>query len=165
MTAAIYRARLTTLPIRGEETRRAEVATEMLQTGDWIVPRQQGQPFLSRPPLGSYPIAVLEMVLGTGSLLAVRLPSVIATWLTTLLIYGYSRRFLSRLGSLAAGFAFATMGMVLQLGRLAETDAIFTFFVSGSLLLWHWGYTANPAAVATDLALARGISFRWPRGA
>ena len=118
VTAAIYGARLTTLPIRGEETRRAEVATEILQTGDWIVPRQQGQPFLSRPPLGSYPIAVLEMLLGTGSLLAVRLPSVIATWLTTILIYGYSRQFLSRLGALTAGFAFATMGMVLQLGRL-----------------------------------------------
>jgi 4-amino-4-deoxy-L-arabinose transferase-like glycosyltransferase len=145
VTAAIYGARLTTLPIRGEETRRAEVATEILQTGDWIVPRQQGQPFLSRPPLGSYPIAGLEMLLGTGSLLAVRLPSVIATWLTTLLIYGYSRRFLSRLGALTAGFAFATMGMVLQLGRLAETDAIFTFFVSGSLLLWHWGYATDAA--------------------
>src|SRR2546421_1803393 len=88
--AAIYGARLTTLPIRGEETRRAEVAIEMLATGDWVVPRQQGQPFLSRPPLGSYPIAAFEMLLGTDSLLAVRLPSVIATWLTTLLIYGYS---------------------------------------------------------------------------
>jgi 4-amino-4-deoxy-L-arabinose transferase-like glycosyltransferase len=146
VTAAIYGARLTTLPIRGEETRRAEVATEILQTGDWIVPRQQGQPFLSRPPLGSYPIAALEMLFGASSLLAVRLPSVIATWLTTLLIYGYGRQFLSRLGSLAAGFAFATMGMVLQLGRLAETDAVFTLFVSGSLLLWHWGYVRNSEA-------------------
>ena len=36
--------------------------------------------------------------------------------------------------------------MVLQLGRLAETDAIFTFFVSSSLLIWHAGYAANPAA-------------------
>src|SRR5437763_15140460 len=75
-TAAIYGARLTTLPIRGEETRRAEVAIEMLATGDWVVPRQQGQPFLSRPPLGSYPITALEALLGTDSLLAVRLPSV-----------------------------------------------------------------------------------------
>src|SRR6202035_5031438 len=108
-TAAIYGARLTTLPIRGEETRRAEVATELLQTGDWIVARRQGQPVLSPPPRGSYPIAGFEMLLGTGSLLAVRLPSVIATWLTTLLIYAYSRQFLSRLGALTAGFAFATM--------------------------------------------------------
>jgi 4-amino-4-deoxy-L-arabinose transferase-like glycosyltransferase len=141
--AAIYCARLTTLPIRGEETRRAEVATEILRTGDWIVPREQGVPFLSRPPLGSYPIALLEMLWGTGSLLAVRLPSVVATWLMTLIVYGYSRRFLEPLGALAAGFAFATTGMVLQLGRLAETDALFTLFVGGSLLLWHWGYSSR----------------------
>ena len=141
--AAIYGARLTTLPIRGEETRRAEVATEILRTGDWIVPREQGAPFLSRPPLGSYPIALLEMLWGTGSLLAVRLPSVVATWLMTLIVYGYSRRFLEPLGALAAGFAFATTGMVLQLGRLAETDALFTLFVGGSLLLWHWGYSSQ----------------------
>ncbi len=96
--AVIYGARLTTLPIRGEETRRAEVATEILRTGDWIVPREQGAPFLSRPPLGSYPIALLEIHLGSGSLLAVRLPSVVATWLMTLIVYGYSRRFLEPLG-------------------------------------------------------------------
>jgi 4-amino-4-deoxy-L-arabinose transferase-like glycosyltransferase len=143
VTAATYGARLTALPIRGEETRRAEVATEILQTGDWIVPRQQGQPFLSRPPLGSYPIALFELLFGEGSLWAVRLPSVLATWLTTLLIYGYGRQFLSRFGALSAGFVFATMGMVLQMGRLAETDAIFTLLVSGSLLLWHWGYSCH----------------------
>jgi len=28
---------------------RARVAYEMLQTGDWIVPRQQGEIYLSRP--------------------------------------------------------------------------------------------------------------------
>jgi 4-amino-4-deoxy-L-arabinose transferase-like glycosyltransferase len=143
VAAAIYFPRLTDLPIRGEETRRAEVAREMLHTGDWVVPRQQGVPLLSRPPLGSYPIALGMRIWGDASLLAVRLPSALATWLTTLLIYGYSRVFLARLGALAAGLAFATMGQVLTLGRLAETEAIYTLLVSGSLLLWHWGYSRS----------------------
>ena len=52
VTAAIYGVRLTTLPIRGEETRRAEVATEILQTGDWIVPRQQGAAVLEPAAAG-----------------------------------------------------------------------------------------------------------------
>jgi 4-amino-4-deoxy-L-arabinose transferase-like glycosyltransferase len=30
---------------------------------------------------------------------------------------------------------------VLELGRLGETDMMFTFFVTGSLLLWHYGWT------------------------
>ena len=113
---ALYGARLTALPIRGEETRRAQVACEMVQTGDWIVPRQQGQPLLSRPPLGNYPIALAAIAFGDCSLLAVRLPTMLATWLTVLLIYGYGRLFLSRLGALAAGLAYAHDGAGSGLG-------------------------------------------------
>src|SRR5262249_22209096 len=50
--------------LRGEESRRAQVAVEILRTGDWIVPRQQGELFLSRPPAGSWPIAFFGMLRG-----------------------------------------------------------------------------------------------------
>lgn len=142
----LFGARLTAVPIRGEETRRAQVACEMLAGGDWIVPRQQHQPLLSRPPLGSYPIALAAIVLGDCSLLAVRLPTAFASWLTVLLIYGYGRLFLSRLGALASGLAYATMGQVLVLGRLAETEATFTLLLSGALLIWHLGYWRSQSA-------------------
>jgi 4-amino-4-deoxy-L-arabinose transferase-like glycosyltransferase len=137
----IYFTRITTLTIRGEESRRARVAVEILESGDWIVPTQQGQIYLSRPPLGSYPIALLGMLRGKVDLLAVRLPTVTAVLLTCVLIYGYARTFLSANGSLAAALAFGTMGQVMEIGRLAETEATFTLLVAGSLLLWHWGYS------------------------
>ena len=140
LVAATYFSRLTTLPLRGEEPRRAMVAREILWTGDWIVPLQQGEPFLSRPPLGSYPIAGLGLLFGEVTPLATRLPTAIATLLTTLLIYAYSRQVLSRIGALGAAISFATMGQVLQLGQLAETEATFTLLVASSLLVWHAGY-------------------------
>jgi 4-amino-4-deoxy-L-arabinose transferase-like glycosyltransferase len=132
--------------LRGEESRRAQVAVEILHTGDWIVPRQQGMPFLSRPPAGSWPIAVLGWLRGDVDVAAARLPSLVCILLTSLLCYIYARQFLSPVGALAAGAGFATMAQVLQLGRLAETEAIFTFFVSGSLLVWHGGHMKNPRA-------------------
>lgn len=140
LVVATYFSRLTTLPLRGEEPRRAMVAREILWTGDWIVPLQQGEPFLSRPPLGSYPIAWLGLLFGEVTPLATRLPTAIATLLTTLLIYGYTRQVLSRIGALAAAISFATMGQVLQLGQLAETEATFTLLVASSLMVWHAGY-------------------------
>ncbi len=143
LTMAIYFSRLTALPIHGEETRRAEVAIEMVRTGDWIVPRQQNVPLLSRPPLQCWPIALVTKLTGDCPLWATRLPSVLATLLTTLLIYVYGRQFMSKSGALAAGLAYATTGMVLQLGRLAETDAVFTLLVASSLLVWHWGYSSG----------------------
>jgi 4-amino-4-deoxy-L-arabinose transferase-like glycosyltransferase len=141
LASAIYFSRIADLPIRGEETRRAMVAWEIVQTGDWIVPRQQGAPFLSRPPVGSWPIAWLTAATGDLSLVAVRLPSVLATVLTTLLVYTYSRQFLSRLGALSSGLAYSTFAQVLQLGRVAETEALFTLLVSAALLSWHHGYS------------------------
>ena len=96
LTAVIYFSRIADLPIRGEETRRAMVAAEILRSGDWIVPREQGAPFLSRPPVASWPIVWATWATGDLSLIAVRLPTILATLLTTLLVYGYSRQFLSR---------------------------------------------------------------------
>jgi 4-amino-4-deoxy-L-arabinose transferase-like glycosyltransferase len=143
----VYATTLTDLPIRGEESRRAQIAREMQQTGDWIVPRQQGEPFLSRPPLGNWLIALTILARGDCDVIAVRLPSVLATLLTTLLIYAYGRTFLPRLGALASAIVYATMVQVMELGGLAETEAVFTFLLSASLLVWHWGYARRwPAA-------------------
>jgi len=134
-----YFMRAGELPLRGEEPTRAQSALEMVERHDFIVPREQGEPFLIRPPLQFWLIAASCQALGSWGPWAVRLPSVLATLLTTLIIYGYSRTFLSRLGALAAAVAFATLADVFQMGRQAETEAVFILFVSGALLVWHWG--------------------------
>ena len=51
IVSTIYGARLGRQPIVGEESRWATGAREMLATGDWIVPRQQGVVFPERPPM------------------------------------------------------------------------------------------------------------------
>ena len=135
-----YFTRMTDLTIRGEESRRGLIAREMLTTGDWIVPRCQGEPLFSRPPLQNWLIAAIAIARGDVDAVALRLPSDVAMLLTVLLIYGYARMFLSRLGALTAGLAYASMGQVLELGRMGETDAVFTLFISGSLIGWHLCY-------------------------
>ncbi len=164
----VYFTRLTTLTIRGEESRWAQVAYEMRQTGDLIVPRQQGQPFPDRPPLNSWAMILVSAVLGEWNLAAVRLPAVLATTATTLLVYWYTRQFLTRTAALAAGAAYATMAQVLQLGRLAESDALLTLCVSASLLVWHAGYMRRWPIAATwaagyALAALAGLA-KGPQG-
>lgn len=127
------------LPLRGEESTRAQMAFEMVARKDFLVPRAQGEPFLIRPPLQMWAIAATAFALGNWSEWTIRLHSLLATLGATLLVYGYSRTFLGRLGSLASGLAFASFGDWFQMGRQAETEAIFTFLLGGALLLWHWG--------------------------
>ena len=151
IVAGAYSWHMTELPIRGEESRWTKIGCEMLQTGEWSTPRLQGVPYVTRPPLGSWLIALGAWWRGSADLVAVRLPSVLATLLTVILIYGYGRGFLSRFGALTAAAAFATMGQVLELCRLAENEAVFTFFLASALLLWHCGHTRGWPATRTWL--------------
>ncbi|MDZ4780381.1 MAG: glycosyltransferase family 39 protein [Planctomycetia bacterium] len=168
LACAIYLPGLTRLSIRGEESRRAQVAAEILRTGDWIVPRQQGEIYLSRPPLGSWPIAALASWRGEMDVLSVRLPAALATIATCLLLYLYARRWLTPLGALTAGAAFGSMAQVLELGGLAETESTLTLLVAASLLCWHAGYvsatrSAWPWVVGYALAALAGLA-KGPQG-
>jgi 4-amino-4-deoxy-L-arabinose transferase-like glycosyltransferase len=138
-----YFFRAGSLPIRGEEPRWAQVAFEMLYWGDGVVPREQGDPFLSRPPLHSWLIAGSSLLFGQRGVWVVRLPSLLAMVLTAVLIYAYGRTFLSRLGALASAVAFATLGEMFQTGRQAETEPVFILLLSASLLVWHVGMVRN----------------------
>ena len=139
LVLGLYATRLTDLSIRGEESRRGRIAWEMIHGGDWLVPRVQGLPRLSRPPMQYWVVAMVGEFRGRVDAVAVRLPSVVATLLTVLLIYAYGRCWMSRTGAFTAGAMYATFAQVLQLGRLGETEALFTFLLSAALLVWHMG--------------------------
>lgn len=144
-----YFLRAGDLTIRGEESRWATVAQEMIQDGDWIVPRQQSEPFLSRPPLGNWLIAIVTLMRGECDVWAIRLPTLLAVLATTLLVYAVGRSFLGRLGAFAAALAFATMGEVLQMGRVAETDLLFTCLLGSAVLIWLRGECRGGATTLT----------------
>ena len=141
--------RLGALSLRGEESRRALIGVEMLQTGDWLVPTQQHHPVYFRPPLQNWAIAVSTLICGECNAWAARLPSVLALLAMTVILYGYGRSFLSRTGALATAIAYPTMAEVLQLSGQAETEAMFTLFIGTSLMIWHWGYTCGWSETAT----------------
>jgi 4-amino-4-deoxy-L-arabinose transferase-like glycosyltransferase len=150
IVATFYLARLADQPLVGEETRWANGAREMLATGDWIVPRQQGQVFPERPPMTMWLIAIAGYFRGgVVDAVAIRLPSVLAVVLTTLVVYAYARTLISGFAAFVAAIAYASMAQVLQIGRMGESEAVFTLLVSSSLLLWHLGYLRGWPPLAT----------------
>lgn len=133
----IHGARVFDQPIRGEESRWARGGVEMLESGNWIVPTQQLTVFPERPPLNSWTMALASVVFGEMNSLAVRLPSLISTLLTCVILYAYLRRWLPSAGAAVIASVFATMGQVLQLGHLGESEAMLTMLIAASLLGWH----------------------------
>jgi 4-amino-4-deoxy-L-arabinose transferase-like glycosyltransferase len=139
LVVAAYFVRAAELPLRGEEPTRAQIAFEMVYWHDWLIPRVQGEPLGIRPPLQNWINAGCCVAVDSWGVYAIRLPSVLATLLTTLLIYGYARLGLGRVGAFGAAVAFATMADMFKMGLYAETEPLFILLVSASLMLWHWG--------------------------
>ena len=110
----------------GEEGRRVMAAREMLSSGDFILPRVFGEPYLNKPPLYPWLTAVVGFVRGEVDAISVRVPALVATLLTgTWLLWAGIHLGLRRAGVLATLF-FVLCPMVMRKASLGETDLLLT---------------------------------------
>ncbi len=137
LVTLLYGINLERISVRGEESRRGRTAWEMIEYNDWVVPRLQGEPRLTRPPFSFWMIAASYGFTGEVDAFSIRLPSVLAVLLTTLVLYAYTANILNPTAGLFAAIAYMTFGQVIQLGRLGESEAIFTALMGASLLTAH----------------------------
>jgi 4-amino-4-deoxy-L-arabinose transferase-like glycosyltransferase len=146
--AGIYLPALDSVPLEHEEPRRALPALHMLSSGDWLVPRVGSEPYLHKPPLLNWLIALSFAATGTRSEAAARLPSVLATAALALTILtGAGRCWLARAagGRLAAVFFLTNLAMM-ETGRLAELEALYVALTGIALVLWlgAWHRQCSP---------------------
>ena len=146
--AGIYLPALGSLPLVHEEPRRALPALHMLSSGDWLVPRVGSEPYLHKPPLLNWLIALSFAATGSRTEAAARLPSVLATATLALTIVTVAGRgWLARAaqGRLAAIFFLTNLAMM-ETGRLAELEALYVALTGIALVLWlaAWHRRLNP---------------------
>ena len=135
--AGIYLPGLGTLQLQHEEPRRALPALHMLVSGDWLVPRVGSDPYLRKPPLLNWAIALSCKWTGRVSEWAVRLPSVLATFALAITIVGVAgRRWLGLEGGVIAAVFFLVNFTMIETGRLAELEALYVAFTGIALVLW-----------------------------
>ena len=134
--AGIYLPGLGSVPLKHEEPRRALPAVHMLATGDWLVPRVGANPYLRKPPLLNWLIALSYRAAGGRSELATRLPSVLATLALALTVVVTGRCWLGAAGAVLAALFFLTNFAVMESGRLAELEALYVSLTGMALMLW-----------------------------
>jgi 4-amino-4-deoxy-L-arabinose transferase-like glycosyltransferase len=115
-----------------DEGRNAEVAREMLESGRWGVPHFNGLPYLDKPVLLFWMIAIAFRAAGVGEG-AARLPSALATIATMLLTYDLGTVLLGRRRGLVAALVLVTTPMVLAFARIVIFDSLLTALVAGAL--------------------------------
>jgi len=166
-----------------DEGRNAEVAREMAQSRDYLVPHLNGLPYLDKPIVYFAAAAGLVALLGPTET-AARLPAYLATLATVALLAWFARRRWGEDAAWVVALAYATMVMPLAYARaaifdstltLCTTAAILWFFEGWSIAAWAamgvGALTKGPIALAIPLlvvvphALATGAPvrplFRW----
>ncbi len=141
-----------------DEPRFAEAAREMIQSGDYIVPHFNGAPRYDKPPLIYWCQALAFEMFGENAF-AARLPSLVATAATAVLIYTWGIRLGREWVGLAAALCYSLCLQTTQQGRVATADALLIFFMTlaafvGWLIVRPRSDARAPLACCAVLALA-----------
>ena len=141
-----------------DESRYAEIPREMLQHGDWITPRLQGEPYLEKPPLLYWITAVSFQLFGVHDW-AARLPPALAVHGTILVLYFLGRRGFGEAAAFRGALMLSLAPGFVSIGRLLIIDGVLTFCTTLAL-----SAPSRPCAVAVALELVAAVGGRmWPR--
>lgn len=116
------------------EARRAIPAANIIKDGDWLLPKLNGELYITKPPLLYWLSATLSHFFGIVNEWTARIPSALSAFATAMLVFVYTRR---HYGVWAALFALqiviANAG-ISMLGRQAGIEMLLSFLCFSSLI-------------------------------
>ena len=126
-----------------DEPRYAEVAREMLLTGEYLVPHLNGDLYTQKPPLQFWAMAASARLTGKLDEAAARLPAVLSAIAALVLVHKLGARLFGRRAGWLAAAAFATCSKVLWQGRIGQIDMLLVALVAAAVWFWLRSWTEN----------------------
>ncbi|WP_433740960.1 ArnT family glycosyltransferase [Pseudomonas putida] len=121
----------------GPETRWANIALQMLQSGDYLDPYLKGLPYYDKPLPSYWLITATAHLMGGLGHWSLRLSSVVAAWLSIWLVYLVGQQLYSKGTGLIAGWFLATTFFFVFWARVATADILTVCGVLASVW-WYW---------------------------
>jgi 4-amino-4-deoxy-L-arabinose transferase len=134
-----------------DEGRYAEVAREMLATGDFLTPRLDGRPHYTKPPLTYWAIAASIRAFGRSEG-AVRLHLAVSFAATVLLVAALGGRIWDRRTGLCTGLVYATAIIPFAAASVVTPDTLLVLWQALALYAFWRGFEAE----------TRGGRWLWP---
>jgi len=146
--------------VNPDEGRYAEIAREMVASGDWLTPRLDGLKYFEKPPLQYWATATAFTVFGQHEWTA-RLWPATTGLLCVILVYFTGARLFGRQAGLLAAAVLASSLLFLLIGHINTLDMGLCLFlqagVSGFLLAQHEPARARRIMLFTWAALALAV--------
>ena len=115
----------------------AMVGQEMIWRNDWITPHLNGSPYLNKPPLLYWLIAIATSIFGSSELSA-RLPIGIAGWLGIVIAWKWARELWGISSSRVAALMLSvTMGWFIFTHQILIDVLLATLVMSSNYFLWR----------------------------
>ena len=157
-----------------DEGLHASIAQEMVESGNWIVPRLLGEPYFERPIFYFWAMAASLKIFGMSAA-AVRLPGLLFGMFNTLTTAAVGWRILGRRIGLIAGLFYASMILPMALFQLPDCDSALLTWVNLALLcfwesdrgissrrasgtMYSWSWTAAAGVVLGLAILTKGLA-------
>lgn len=118
----------------------AAAAREMLRRGEWVTPLYQGHPWFEKPIL-LYWMAI-PSIAAFGEAVGPRLPSVLCSAGTLLLVFAAARRWLGEASGRTSVLVLGSSILAVGAGRMMLADPPLILFLSAALLLF-WASLTN----------------------
>ena len=148
----------------GTEGRRVQIAVEMVERGDWLVPTLGHEPTWAKPPLHYWLLATILRWFGDHPML-LRLPSVLGAWFAAWLAGELLRRWFGPVEGWIGALGIVCAPLVVFSWSTAEIDPLFASLVAASLWALATG-VARLAAASISLVTSgspRGFGSERPR--
>ena len=149
-----------------DEPRFAQVAREMLQSGDYLVPRMNGQPYTEKPPMLFWMAAAFSLPFGDVTEFTARLPLALAGIATVILTYLLARRMFDPRLAFWSSLILITNQRFWWQARFGQIDMLLTVFVTACILcLWRWHESRKQRwLVGFYLTMAAALLTKGPPG-
>jgi 4-amino-4-deoxy-L-arabinose transferase-like glycosyltransferase len=133
LPAAVLYPSLGHMLLEPDEARYAQIPKEMLEDGSWVVPTLHNEPYLDKPPLMYWLVAVSYKLFGVSEASA-RLVPAVCVHLTVLMVYLLGRRSVGERAAFWAAVLLSVAPGFLGIARLLVLDGLLTFCVTTSVL-------------------------------
>jgi len=124
-----------------DEPRYAEVAKEMVRTGNYLVPHLGAEVYPKKPPLLFWIIAVLSKPLGEVTATSARLPSALAALGIILLTYLLGQMLYNSSTGIMAGYILLTANEFFRFAHRVNIDMTLTLWTTLAFFLFYCGYS------------------------
>lgn len=141
-----------------DEVRYGTIAREIIESGDWVVPRINGLRYFEKPIMGHWGNALAQLAFGQNNF-AVRIASAVATGFSALLLFLLVRREPeNRDFALGTTAVFLSCALVYFVGTFSVLDAMFSAWVTATLVFFYCGAAAKSFKERYSFLVLAGIT-------